>query len=68
MFSQNRTLEKKMDLIMPITFVITPINEWCYRVIDSSILQEYCSSVLKCSWCNEEKKLELSYDNKKEWI
>ena len=31
--------KKKMDLILPIIFAITPIDRSSYRVIDSSILK-----------------------------
>ena len=39
---QNKT--GKMDLILPIMFAITPIDGSCYRVIDSSNIQEFFSS------------------------
>ena len=47
-----------MDLILP---AITPTDGSRYRVITSSIPQEFFS------W-NEKKTLELWQDNKKEWI
>ena len=31
----------KMDLILPIIFAATPADASCYRVIDSSTLQEF---------------------------
>ena len=37
-----------MDLILPFVFAMLPIDGSCYRVIDTSILQEFCSSVSKC--------------------
>ena len=50
--------KRKMDLILPIIFVITPIDGLCYRVIDSSILQDFFSSVSKFLSCYEEKTVE----------
>ena len=48
-----------MDLTLPIIFTITPFDRRCYRVIDSSNIQEFFSSVSKILSCNEEKTLEL---------
>ena len=42
----------KMDLLLPIIFTITPVDGLCYRVVDSSILQEIFLFVPKCSSCN----------------
>ena len=53
-----------MDLILPIIFAITPIDGQYYRVIDSSNIQDFFSSVSKCLSCNEEKTLELKKDKK----
>ena len=59
-FSPKNDFRKiKMDLILPIIFVITQTDGSCYRVIDSSILQEVFSFVLKCSVCNANKHQEL---------
>ena len=44
-----------MCLVFPIKFAVTRIDGYCYRVIDSSILQDIFSSVLKFLSCNEEK-------------
>ena len=46
-----------MDLILPITFAITPIDGQCYRVIDSSNMKDFFSPVSKFLSCNEEKTL-----------
>ena len=48
-----------MNLILSIVFSITPIDEWCYRVINSSILQEVFSSVSIYSSWNKERVLEV---------
>ena len=53
-----------MNLISPIIFAITPIDGWCYKVINSSVLQEICSSVSKFLSCDEENILELRKDTK----
>ena len=47
-----------MVLILPIMFAITPTDGSCYRVIDSSILQDFFSSVLKFLSCYEEKTVQ----------
>ena len=47
-----------MVLILPIVFAIPPIGGPCYRVINSSILQDAFSSVLKFLSCYEEKTVE----------
>ena len=39
--------KRKMDLILPIIFIITPIDGLCYRVIDSLILQDFFFICLK---------------------
>ena len=57
--------KRKTDLILFIKFTITIINGSCYRVIDLSTLQEFISSVAKCSSWNAES-LELRSDNKEE--
>ena len=44
-----------MDLILPITFTIAPIDGSSHRVIDSSILQEFLSDVSQCLSYNAEK-------------
>ena len=44
-----------MVLTLPIIFAITPIDGLCYRVTDSSVLQDFFSSVLKRLSCYEEK-------------
>ena len=53
----------KIDLILPIIIPITPVrvidHGSCYSEIDSSILQEFFSSVPKCSSCNAEKTLRV---------
>ena len=54
-----------MDLILPITFTIIPADASCYRVIDSSTLQEVFSSVSKFLSYNEEKRLQLQKDKHK---
>ena len=38
-FSKKDFKKRKMDLILPIIFAITPIDALCYRVIDSLILK-----------------------------
>ena len=43
-----------MDFILAIIFAIKRINGSCYRVIDSSNIQEFVSKFLSC---NEEKNL-----------
>ena len=53
-----------MDLILLFTFAITPIDGSCYRVINSSNMQEFFSSVSKFLSCNEEETLELKKDKK----
>ena len=40
--------KRKMDLILPIIFAMTPFYGSCYRVIDTSGLQEFFSSGPKC--------------------
>ena len=50
--------KRKMDLTLPIIFAITPIDRSCYRVIDSSILQDFFSSVSNFLSCYEEKAVE----------
>ena len=54
-----------MVLILPIIFAIPPIGGSCYRVINSSILQDAFSSVL--NFCHAMKKKQLRKD-KKEWM
>ena len=54
-----------MDLILPIIFAITPIDGYCYRVIDSSNIKFFFLFVSKFLSCNEEKTLELKKDFKK---
>ena len=53
----------KIDLILPIIIPITPVrvidHGSCYSEIDSSILQDFFSSVPKCSSCNAEKTLRV---------
>ena len=44
-----------MDLILPIIFAITRIDGSCYRVIDSSNIQEFFLFVSKSLSCNEGK-------------
>ena len=39
--SSKRDSRKKMDLILSIIFTVMPIDGSCYRVINSSILQEF---------------------------
>ena len=53
-----------MDLIVFITFTITRIDGSCYRVIGSSNIQQFFSSVSKFLSCNEEKTLGLRKDKK----
>ena len=31
--------KRKIDFILPIIFAVTPLDGWCYRVIDSSVIQ-----------------------------
>ena len=50
-FFKKDSRKKKIDLILPIVFAITPIDGSRYRVIDSSILPELFSSVSKLSSC-----------------
>ena len=41
-FLPKKTLvKKKLVLILPIIFAITRIDGSCYRVIDSSVLQDF---------------------------
>ena len=47
--------KRKIVLISPIIFPITPVDWSFYRVIDSSILQDFFSSVLKFLPCYEQK-------------
>ena len=50
-----------MDLILSIIFAITPIDESCcicYRVTNSSIIQDLCSSLLKVLSYYEEEAVE----------
>ena len=53
----------KIDLTLPIIIPITPVrvidHGSCYSEIDSSILQDFFSSVPKCSSCNAEKTLRV---------
>ena len=44
-FPQKDSRKRKLDLILPIIFGITPVERSCYRVIDSSIPQECFSSI-----------------------
>ena len=50
--------------MLPIIFAITPIDGWCYRVIDSTNIQKIFSSVSKFLSCHEKKPLELRKDKK----
>ena len=52
-----------MDLILPIISAITRIDGSCYRVINSSNIQEF-SHVSKFLSCNEEKTLQVKKDKK----
>ena len=54
-----------MDLILSIIFAITPIDGSCYRVMDSSNIQEFFHLSQNVLPCNEEKTLELKKDIKK---
>ena len=45
-----------MVSILSIIFAITPVGGLCYKVNDSSILQDFFSSVLKFLSCYEKKK------------
>ena len=54
----------KMGLILDIIFAVTPVDGSCYRVIDSSILQDVLWSVSKFLSCDEEKRLDLRKDKK----
>ena len=65
-FLQKKTLEKG-KWIWYCLFYFLSHQLTCYRVIDSSILQELFSSTSKFLPCNEEKTLELRKDKKKEW-
>ena len=47
-----------MDLILTIIYAFTPIDRSCYRVIDSSVLKEFFSTVSKFLSCYEEKTVE----------
>ena len=55
---KNICRKRKMDLILPIIFAITPTGGSRYRVIDSSNMQEIFSSVSKFLSCNEEKTVD----------
>ena len=56
-----------MDLILPIIFAITSVDGSCYRVIDSSILKEFFSSL--SNFYHALKKKGKSWEKiKKEWI
>ena len=57
-FLRKFSRKRKMDLILPIIFPTTPIDGSCYRVIDSSNIQELFPSFPKFLSCNEEKTLE----------
>ena len=57
-FSKKGSSKRKMVSILSIIFAITTIDGSCYRVIDSSILQDFFSSVLKFLSCYEEKTVE----------
>ena len=58
-----------MDLIISIIFAFTTIYGSCYRAIDSSILQEFFSSVSKFLSCNEKKQSwEKVTKKNEEWI
>ena len=65
-FFQKNSRNSKIDLILPIIFAITPIDGSCYRVIDSSNIQEFFHLSQKVLSCNEEKTSELKNDKKKE--
>ena len=52
-----------MDLILPIMFTITLIDGSWYRVIDSSILQDFFR--LSQIFCHTMKKTQLRKDKKK---
>ena len=54
----------KIGFILDIIFSVTPVDGSCYRVIDSSILQEVLRSVSKFLSCDEEKRLDLRKDEK----
>ena len=56
--SKKDSSKRKMVSILSIIFAITTIDGSCYRVIDSSILQDFFSSVLKFLSCYEEKTVE----------
>ena len=47
-----------MDLILTIIYAFTPIDRSCYRVIDSSVLKEFFSTVSEFLSCYEEKTVE----------
>ena len=46
-FPKKYSRKRKMDFILPIIFTVTATDGLCYRVINSSILQELFSSVSK---------------------
>ena len=46
-FSKKDSRKSKMDLILPIIFAFNPIDGSCYKVMDSSNIQEFFSSVSK---------------------
>ena len=57
-----------MDLMLPIIFIITPIYGSCYRVMDSSNIQEFFLSDSIFLSCHKQKALEVRKDNEKKII
>ena len=52
-----------MDLILPIIFAITPTDGSCYRVFDSSTLQDFFH--LPQNFCHDMRKKQLRKDKKR---
>ena len=55
-FSKKDSRKKKMCLIMPIIFAFIPLDGSCYRVIDSSILQDFFHLSLNSYYAMKKKK------------
>ena len=65
-FSPKKDFWKmKMDMTLPIIFVITPVDGLCYKVANSSIQQEFFSSVQNCSIIQCKKTLRVDKTRQK---
>ena len=64
-FSKKDFWKMKMDMTLPIIFVITPVDGLCYKVANSSIQQEFFSSVQNCSIIQCKKTLRVDKTRQK---